>query len=309
MPTVVAFPAVIPGGFGAVFGEEEEEGATPKASKPKKKKAKKAGTPVPGGSSRPADVQSDSSATAPESYPQATTRSTKKKSPAPKTTPQASGLEADGPWTRVETRHRNTPNATASVGTEDAHPHRSLNASTSDAGITTSVTGTSTPATEDEVQSLAVSENRRTLAEKLVPKARKTGVEDLLETPDVPTLARVMRIQPRPDERPPAGFSWADYEDVDESRMTADDADGEDEGGWVVQGGKSRTGVSRTPSTSTPSSSFHAPETLTKKQRQNAAKREAQKTQKEDAEAERQAALAKHKRDLERARMAEQARK
>ena len=46
-----------------------------------------------------------------------------------------------------------------------------------------------------------------------------------------------------------------------------------------------------------------APETLTKKQRQNAARREAQKAAKHDAEAERQALLAKHKRELERTRM------
>ena len=63
-----------------------------------------------------------------------------------------------------------------------------------------------------------------------------------LETPDVLTLARVMRVQPRPDEQPVAGFTWADYEDVDDSnsRMTADDADGEDEGGWVVKNSRSR---------------------------------------------------------------------
>jgi hypothetical protein len=49
-----------------------------------------------------------------------------------------------------------------------------------------------------------------------------------------------------------------------------------------------------------------APETLTKKQRQNLAKREAQKAAKADAETERIAALAKHKRQLESMRMAEQ---
>ena len=63
----------------------------------------------------------------------------------------------------------------------------------------------------------------------------------MLETPDAPTLARVMRVQPRPDERPATGFSWADYEDVDESRMTADDADGEDEGGWITKSSTRRT--------------------------------------------------------------------
>lgn len=59
----------------------------------------------------------------------------------------------------------------------------------------------------------------------------------------------------------------------------------------------------RRPSSQTAQS---APETITKKQRQNLAKRDAQKAAKAEAEAERQATLAKHKRELERARMAEQ---
>lgn len=52
-----------------------------------------------------------------------------------------------------------------------------------------------------------------------------------------------------------------------------------------------------------------APESLTKKQRQNAAKHEAQKSAKAEAEAERLATLAKHKRELERAKMLEQSSK
>lgn len=66
----------------------------------------------------------------------------------------------------------------------------------------------------------------------------------MLDKPDVPTLSRVMRVAPRPDERPAAGFSWGDYEDVDESRLTADDADGEDEGGWVVKSSKPKSSKS-----------------------------------------------------------------
>ena len=45
---------------------------------------------------------------------------------------------------------------------------------------------------------------------------------------------------------------------------------------------------------------------MTKKQRQNAAKREAQKATKAAAEAQRLATLAKHKRELEKERIAEQ---
>ena len=60
-----------------------------------------------------------------------------------------------------------------------------LEISTSDAGVTTSVTGTgnSSPVTErteeeSQLASSGVSDNRRTLAEKLLPKPRKTGVEE-----------------------------------------------------------------------------------------------------------------------------------
>lgn len=45
---------------------------------------------------------------------------------------------------------------------------------------------------------------------------------------------------------------------------------------------------------------------MTKKQRQNAAKREAQKAAKAEAEAQRQATLSKHKRELEKAKISEQ---
>ncbi|OBZ66879.1 hypothetical protein A0H81_13181 [Grifola frondosa] len=231
--------------------------------KKKKKKAKKATTPVPG-------VERSSSARKP------------KKSSTPKPT-----VDTDGPWTRVEAR-RSKANVSASAP--------------SDAGITTSVTGNSSPVTErteDEV----TNEGKKTLTEKLLPKPRKTGVEDMLETPDYPTVSRVMRVQPRPDEQPATGFSWGDYEDVDDSRGSADGEDGGDDG-WGVVKSRGRSKSSKDP-TQQPAQQ-KAPETLTKKQRQNAAKREAQKSAKADAESERRAALAKHNRELERLRIDEQ---
>ncbi|CAL1715348.1 unnamed protein product [Somion occarium] len=301
---VVSFPPVIPGSFEPAQAEAQPAAEpAPKSTKSKKKKGKKAGTAVTGGAARtvPTDAQSDSSATAPESH----SRPTKKKSPAPK--PAApSLLENDGPWTRVEPRKRTASQQAAEGSTSSNVPRPSE----SDAGIT-SVTGTSSSVadrTEDEAQAETsrpeVTENRRTLAEKLLPKPRRTGVDDMLETPDVPSLARVMRVQPRPDERPAAGFSWADYEDVDESRQTADDADGEDESGWVVK--NSRTRPINKANSPQSSQNFSAPESLTKKQRQNAAKREAQKSLKANAEAERLAVLARHKREVEKAKMVEQ---
>ena len=57
----------------------------------------------------------------------------------------------------------------------------------------------------------------------------------MLETPDYPSPSRVIRVTPLPSEKPVAGFSWADYEDV---RVATDggenDADGEDDGWGVV---------------------------------------------------------------------------
>jgi hypothetical protein len=63
----------------------------------------------------------------------------------------------------------------------------------------------------------------------------------MLETPDYPTVSRVMRVQPLPDEKPASGFSWADYEDVHagENVGGGNEADGEDDG-WGVVKSKSR---------------------------------------------------------------------
>jgi len=122
----------------------------------------------------------------------------------------------------------------------------------------------------------------------------------MLETPDHPRVARVMRIQQGQGKKPAGGFSWANYEDVDETR-TADDADGEGDRGWGIVKGRSRTKPDRTASQqSTP------PTDASKKQRQNAARREAQESAKVEAEAEHLARLAAHKRELECAKIAEQ---
>jgi hypothetical protein len=49
----------------------------------------------------------------------------------------------------------------------------------------------------------------------------------MLETPDYPTISRVMRVAPTPGEKPAEGFSWGDYEDV----RNDGDVDREDDGG------------------------------------------------------------------------------
>ncbi|KAG9318956.1 hypothetical protein JVU11DRAFT_1071 [Chiua virens] len=149
---------------------------------------------------------------------------------------------------------------------------------------------------------------QRTLAEKLVPKPSKTGVDDMLQKPDFPTLARVMRVQPRADETPVAGFSWDDYGDVLEDSLLVHDADQEDEGEWGIVRSRSRTRPQQQTTTATPSTSHDAAtaDTMTKKQRQNARKRELAKAAKAEAEAARLQGLAKHKHELERLRIIEQ---
>lgn len=187
-PTVVAFPEVIPGGFEpSQSGLEAEPSEGPKSSsiKPKKKKGKKTGTGAGGSRNLTTDVQSDSSATAPESHISSSSRP-KRKSPAPKPTPPSTSLlDTDGPWTRVESKKRNPPQQQDQLSTSPVGegPSGGGVVTTSDAGITTSVTGNSSSVadpTEDESQPRQGSpENRRTLAEKLVPKPRKTGVDEL----------------------------------------------------------------------------------------------------------------------------------
>lgn len=62
----------------------------------------------------------------------------------------------------------------------------------------------------------------------------------MLEEPDQPPVEEVPRVQPTPGEKPVPGFSWADYEDV---QAAAEDADGEDDGGWGVVKSRSRNSM------------------------------------------------------------------
>ncbi|EAU89915.1 hypothetical protein CC1G_08397 [Coprinopsis cinerea okayama7 len=324
---VVPFPEVIPGQFdSAPPVSDTPQAQSSSVSKSKKGKKKKAKGQAQDESATPVAQSSDERRADTATATTTTSSSKSKAQKSPKSKPgqkssstyldlaggslhqSSASVDTDGSWTRVERRNK----------AGSAHQHSE--ATTSDAGITTSQTGNSSPVAErteleeDETPSPNPRDSgenrRRTLAEKLLPKARKTGVEDLLDTPDVPTLSRVMRITPGPDEKPASGFSWGDYEDVRVTDGGENDADGEDDGWGVVKSKKSRS--TRQASSSSPppqASQSTTPQPPTKKQRQNAAKREAQKATKAAAEEERLAAQARHKRELERLRMAEQAKK
>jgi hypothetical protein len=125
-------------------------------------------------------------------------------------------------------------------------------------------------------------------------------------------------VGPLPSEQPVDGFQWGDYEGV----QVDGDASSEDDGGWgVVRSRKRRSfilyrqvhqlnhapilGPTKTESGSTIAAS--QPQQQTKKQRQNAQKREAQKEAKRERDAQQQAALSSHKRELEGARRVDQA--
>ncbi|KII87029.1 hypothetical protein PLICRDRAFT_55089 [Plicaturopsis crispa FD-325 SS-3] len=276
-----AGPAAIPGGFDADAPE------TPKpepaaSSKPKPAAASKLESPAAPKSETPVAPK----AKKPKK------KKAKEHEPAPQAVSheKASSDDTDGSWTRVKPRRAAHP-VDAAAGPSNA-----------DASVSTG-TGTGTEDDDEEQTPPArAPDNVRTLAEKLVPKPRKTKVDDMLPQTG-PALARVMRVQPRPDEKPAGGLSWGDYEDVEE--RAADGGD-EDDGWGVVKGKGSRKLNAPTTGAQTASpakAASSSTETLTKRQRQNAAKRDAARSAKAEADAVQAALLAQHKRELERERM------
>ncbi|KAG8933680.1 hypothetical protein FRC03_011326 [Tulasnella sp. 419] len=191
----------------------------------------------------------------------------------------------DSSWTRVPSRKK-----------QGKHPvDMSLTEASSDAGATTSVT--------EEDAASSVPDVPQTLAEKLLPKPPKTEVDDMFESSNVPELARVMRVT-APVTETPGGISWRDYEDAADLQQTEDD----DEGWGIVKSRKPKS--TRTPNSETPNDSPSvSTESLTKQQRRNAAKREANKAVKAAAEEDRLARLAQHKRELEKIKIEEQYKK
>ncbi|KAL5492414.1 hypothetical protein ACEPAI_3861 [Sanghuangporus weigelae] len=236
----------------------------------------------------------------------------------------------DASWTRVSTRKKAAPSSSqqqdgkqqigsvpGAAGQTDAELLTSdTNLTTS--GVTDPENNTEEEDEDEDERSVREPENRRTFAERMLPRPRKTGVEDLEDEPLQPTLARVIRIKPTPDEKPPKGFSWGDYEEY----AKADDgtsADGDADDAWEEVKNKKRTNrpasaltssvdslsYSSAPAAHSSTSSARAP-TKTKKQRQNAERNEAARLEKEAAERDRLERLAQHRREQERARIAEQ---
>jgi outer membrane biosynthesis protein TonB len=185
-----AVPAVIPGGFDTPVSPPTPAVAEPPPPKPKKSKRKKKGksstvstaaAAAPDASSV-AGYHSDSSA----EHPQPKAKRPQKLSPTSSQLTRTPALQStisidtDGSWTRVGSAHRKQHAGAASTSEGPSGP--SADPTTSDAGLTTSLTGNSSPVaerTDDEGLNSRGTETRRPLAERLLPKPRKTGVDEL----------------------------------------------------------------------------------------------------------------------------------
>lgn len=135
-------PATIPGQFDA---DASLPSSNSKAKKPKKKTKQSNTDPVP---SLPPSTNPPAPIPTPRSWPQQQS---------------TTSIDTDASWTRVEPRRKG--------GREDQPS--SVDLTTSDAGITSSVTGNSSPVDG------ASPDKRTTLAEKLVPKPPQTEVDEL----------------------------------------------------------------------------------------------------------------------------------
>ncbi|WVQ74494.1 hypothetical protein IAR50_004095 [Cryptococcus sp. DSM 104548] len=180
---------------------------------------------------------------------------------------------------------------------------------------------------EKEVQEVPKAERKKLLAEKLLPKERKTKVDDMLAPEDRPApISRVMRVAPNASkdvhqaqtvqdpEFPPLGppVKVARYE-KDYASVSEDDAIPEVKSpkqaandGWesVAPKKKKPISVNISSSSANQSTSLALP-TSTSVQRKNAKKAELKKAQREAEERDRVKRLASHKKDLERERINE----
>ncbi|KAG1841222.1 hypothetical protein DFJ58DRAFT_666642 [Suillus subalutaceus] len=318
-PTVVPFPHVIPGEFDAVLSSSEDQSTKTKVKKQtekQKEKQKATGTPLDDDASerQSSSLASQSGGDVPRTYIDMPSEVFSPKAEQELRTLQirssSPSFDTDSSWMRIDTR-QSARGAKTATGSDNQILAITTDMTSSDVGPSTGDSVFAERTDEDGYASLGAGtpgDKRRTLAERMLPRHRKTAVDDMLERPDYPGLARVMRVQPRPDEAPAPGFSWKDYEDVDDSSGTLNDADGEGDGEWGIVKGKGRSNLSR-PSTTPSQLVQQVPQALTKKQRQNAKRNQMVKDAKADAETERLAKLAEHRRALEREKIIDQSRR
>ncbi|KAK4687261.1 hypothetical protein P7C73_g2870, partial [Tremellales sp. Uapishka_1] len=170
------------------------------------------------------------------------------------------------------------------------------------------------PASEDDPSpsfAAAAAARPKTLAEKLLPKTRKTKVDDMLAPEDRPAQpSRVMKIvPPSPASSNPAAQPAKLSNFENDYVPSSEDGTSTEDDGWDVVASKKKKVVSISNSSSS-SQNQHQQSTAplsvsTKTQRKNAAKSAANKAAKEAEEADRLRRLAMHRKDLERERINE----
>ncbi|KAH9072298.1 hypothetical protein EDB83DRAFT_2517079 [Lactarius deliciosus] len=272
---MILFPAVLEARTRRVTHLARQGTAPPSPQQQQQQPEQSAGVKKPKkkrGKKTPSDPSSTPAAAGATSAPAGKAEKTQASAPA---TAAMADMQ-DERWTRVEARKKKAvspQDGLSKLQTTVA----AADATTSDA-VTTSVTGNSSPATE------------RTTEDELPSGLDESTLElSVASSPDAPP--RVAPVRPLPGEQPAKGFAWEDYEGV----QVDGDASSEDDGGWGVVRSRRR------------GSSIFYVQPQTKKQRQNAQKREAQKEAKRERDTQQQAALASHKRELEGVRRVDQA--
>ncbi|KAJ6579144.1 hypothetical protein DFH09DRAFT_1276069 [Mycena vulgaris] len=319
-PVTLSSSGGLPGAFDAA-ADADDPAPVPTVKAHSKKQKKKAAPAASASAPAPAPATSASApAPAVEATPAPAAPKSKKSKPKKKgaaAAPAAAGESTDDGWTRVgDTSTSASASAsvtTASLAEEDAEEEDEEEAE------------------EIPLPGMRAAAPRRPLAERLLPKPRKTGVDDMLpaNTPDYPALARVMRVVPAAGDVTPSTSASASKsanapastdedapraltdEDEDaraalEALAAADAADAADLEAWGASTGMGGGAgeaeddgewgfvpVKRRGGSSTAQSA------ATKKARQNAAKRDALKAAKGEEEAARLAALAAHRREAE----------
>ena len=233
---------VVPGGFeradtssdahGAFQSQQQQQPSADVKKQQQQQPRKKRGKKVTASSSDPSSAApADVGATA------VPTGKAEKASSASAATAAVAMADAalDERWTRVEARKKKAVPPQDRLNKLQTKLPPQTDPTTSDAGITTSVTGTSSPVTErtteDELpfECVVVFFLFFRLSDFcLFFFCRSAAAAQGLSASDAAPL--VAPVRPLPGEQPAKGFAWEDYEGV----QVDGDASSEDDGGWGV---------------------------------------------------------------------------
>jgi hypothetical protein len=192
-PTIVPFPHVIPGEFDAVFPSSDDQQvkknkATKKTKTKKQKQQEKEKEQGPEGARDVAPERLASQLGSGDGDGDVNVSGTSKAQPSETTSPKAGSelrtaeirtwsFDTDSSWTRIDTR-QGARGAKTATGSDDQIHAISADMTSSDVGPSTGDSEITERTDEDESPSLDVGDKRRTLAERLLPRPRKTAVDE-----------------------------------------------------------------------------------------------------------------------------------